>query len=225
MTPDTFDLDALIGRTKAIAGACLNRDPDFLASLTTANAARDMDLLHAAVGDKRLNYVGLSWGGMLGETYTSLFPGRTRAIVLDAPIDGDVWLNRPFDAMEEHRTGFEHSLHRFLAFAGRSEESYDELVAGPYGRSCAGSRSRASTTAPLGGRWRRRSTRSTTATRDRCASSAARSPARRCWAIWSRPTCRSSSAGRTAGSRPTSITPSTRSRSPRTSPRARTRTR
>jgi hypothetical protein len=58
--------------------------------------------------------------------------------VLDAPIDGDVWLNRPFDAMEEHRTGFEHSLHRFLAFAGRSEESYDELVAGPYGEELRG---------------------------------------------------------------------------------------
>jgi hypothetical protein len=47
-------------------------------------------------------------------------------------------LNRPFDAMEEHRTGFEHSLRRFLAFAGRSEESYDELLAGPYGEELRG---------------------------------------------------------------------------------------
>lgn len=138
MTPDTFDLHTLLDRGRAIARRCLNRDRRFLASLTTANAARDMDLLRAAVGDKRLNYIGISWGGMLGETYTSLFPGRTRAIVLDSPIDGDVWLNRPFDAMEEHRAGFEDSLDRFLAFAGRPEDSFETLLAGPYGEEVRG---------------------------------------------------------------------------------------
>jgi pimeloyl-ACP methyl ester carboxylesterase len=133
MTPDTFDLRTLLDRGRAIARRCLNRDPAFLASLTTGNAARDMDRLRAAVGDKKLNYLGLSWGGMLGETYTSLFPGRTRAILLDAPVDGDVWINRPLDAYAEHRAGFEDSLDRFLAFAGRSEDSFEALLAGPYG--------------------------------------------------------------------------------------------
>ena len=103
MTPDTFDLPTLLDRGRALAKLCLNRDRDFLASLTTANAARDMDVLRAAVGDKRLDYLGLSWGGMLGETYTSLFPGRTRAVVLDSPVDGDVWLNQPFHAARSRR--------------------------------------------------------------------------------------------------------------------------
>jgi pimeloyl-ACP methyl ester carboxylesterase len=138
MTPDTFDQHRLVERGRAIANRCLNRDPAFLASLTTGNAARDMDRLRAAVGDRRLNYLGISWGGMLGETYTSLFPGRTRAILLDAPIDGDVWINRPFDAFAEHRTGFEDSLDRFLAFAGRSEDSFEALLAGPYGEELRG---------------------------------------------------------------------------------------
>jgi pimeloyl-ACP methyl ester carboxylesterase len=129
MTPDSFDLHTLLPRARMLARLCLNRDPDFLASLTTANAARDMDLLRAAVGDEKLNYVGFSWGGMLGETYTSLFPGRTRAIVLDSPVDGDVWLNKPFDAADEQNAGFEDSLDRFLAATGRSEDAFDALLA------------------------------------------------------------------------------------------------
>jgi pimeloyl-ACP methyl ester carboxylesterase len=129
MTPDTFDLHTLLGRSRAIARRCLNRDPRFLASLTTANAARDLDLMRRAVGDAKLNYYGLSWGGMLGETYTSLFPGRTRAILLDSPIDGDVWLNRPARALEEHHAGFEGALDRFLAATGRTEAQFESLVA------------------------------------------------------------------------------------------------
>jgi pimeloyl-ACP methyl ester carboxylesterase len=97
-----------------------------------------MDRLREAVGDEKLNYYGLSWGGLLGETYTSLFPGRTRAILLDSPVDGDVWMNRPLDAFTEHRAGFEDSLDRFLAFAGRSEDSFEALLAGPYGEELRG---------------------------------------------------------------------------------------
>jgi pimeloyl-ACP methyl ester carboxylesterase len=129
MTPDTFDRHTMLTRGRAIARRCLNHDPRFLASLTTANAARDLDVMRAAVGDKKLNYYGVSWGGMLGETYTSLFPGRTRAIVLDSPIDGDVWLNRPARALEEHHAGFEAALDRFLAATGRTEAQFDATVA------------------------------------------------------------------------------------------------
>ena len=123
MTPDTFDRAALLTRARTLARLCLNRDRAFLASLTTANAARDLDLMRAAVGDRKLSYLGFSWGGMLGETYASLFPGRARALVLDSPVDGDVWLNRPFEAAREQAVGFEASLDRFLAACAAAGEA------------------------------------------------------------------------------------------------------
>jgi len=129
MTPDTFDLTVLLDRARALSQACLNQDPRFLASVNTGNAARDLDRLRAAVGDRKLNYVGLSWGGHLGETYTSMFPGRTRALLLDSPIDGDIHLNRPLQARLQQNASFEHSLQRFLAWAGISEEDLDALLA------------------------------------------------------------------------------------------------
>ena len=139
MTPDTFDRGTLLARARTLARLCLNRDRAFLASLSTANTARDLDLMRAAVGDRKLSYLGFSWGGMLGETYASLFPGRARALVLDSPIDGDVWLNRPFEAAREQLVGFEASLDRFLAacaaagkacgFGGKQpEDAVDELI-------------------------------------------------------------------------------------------------
>lgn len=65
-------------------------------------------------------------------------PAAPARFLLDSPIDGDVWINRPFDAFAEHRTGFEDSLDRFLAFAGRSEDSFEALLAGPHGEELRG---------------------------------------------------------------------------------------
>jgi pimeloyl-ACP methyl ester carboxylesterase len=128
-TPDTFDLRTLLKRGRELSRLCLNHDRRFLASVNTGNSARDLDQLRAAVGDKKLSYVGISWGGMLGETYTSMFPGRTRALLLDSPADGDVWLNRPLTAGLQQNVGFERSLERFLAATGIAEEDYDALLA------------------------------------------------------------------------------------------------
>ena len=129
MTPETFDLPKLLVRARALSRLCLTGDRRFLASVNTGNAARDLDRLRAAVGDKKLNYVGISWGGHLGETYTSLFPGRTRALFLDSPVDGDIHLNHPLRARLQQRASFEHSLQRFLAWADMSEDEYDARLA------------------------------------------------------------------------------------------------
>jgi pimeloyl-ACP methyl ester carboxylesterase len=140
MTPDSFDLPELLRRGRRLAQLCLNRDPAFLASLNTGNVARDLDLLRAAVGDERLSYLGASYGGMIGATYVSLFPGRARALVLDSPVDADVWLNRPLDAISDQNVSAEESLDRFFAactadqatcrFGGDDpEQAYDDLLA------------------------------------------------------------------------------------------------
>jgi pimeloyl-ACP methyl ester carboxylesterase len=98
-----------------------------------------MDVLRAAVGDERLSYFGMSWGGMVGEMYASLFPGRARALLLDSPGDADVWLNRPLQANREQDVSFEAVLGRFFTdcathqgrcgFGGEDpEEAFDALV-------------------------------------------------------------------------------------------------
>ncbi len=60
-----------------------------LASITTKNAARDMDSIRIALGEEKLNYLGTSYGTWLGAVYATLFPTRVRAFVLDAGVSPD----------------------------------------------------------------------------------------------------------------------------------------
>lgn len=55
--------------------------------MTTADTARDMDLIRQAVGDERLTYYGISYGSYLGATYAAMFPDRIRALVVDGVMD------------------------------------------------------------------------------------------------------------------------------------------
>jgi pimeloyl-ACP methyl ester carboxylesterase len=76
-------------RSVELARRCWSLSGWLLPHLSTANVARDLDLLRQAVGDKRLTYVGYSYGTYLGATYANLFPKRVRALVLDTvPVRG-----------------------------------------------------------------------------------------------------------------------------------------
>jgi pimeloyl-ACP methyl ester carboxylesterase len=118
---------------------CRQRNGQMLQYLSTANVARDLDRLRAGVGDPQLTYLGYSYGTLLGATYAALFPRRVRALVLDGPVDLDLWLNRPLEATREEVAGFEHALTRFFAACttaawclwthGDPERDFDDLVA------------------------------------------------------------------------------------------------
>lgn len=58
---------------------------------STANVARDMDLLRQAVGDEQLSYLGYSYGSVLGATYGMLFPDRVRALAIDGTLEPSRW--------------------------------------------------------------------------------------------------------------------------------------
>jgi pimeloyl-ACP methyl ester carboxylesterase len=71
--------------------ACAAHAGPLLAHDSTADTARDMDLLRRAVGDPALNYYGISYGTYLGATYANLFPSKVRAMVLDGDADPVQW--------------------------------------------------------------------------------------------------------------------------------------
>ena len=50
-----------------------------------------MDVLRRAVGDKKLSYLGFSYGTYLGQVYANLFPDRVRALALDGVLDPWAW--------------------------------------------------------------------------------------------------------------------------------------
>ena len=70
---------------------CLDDRQPIARHMSTADVARDMDLLRRAVGDAKLSYLGFSYGSYLGNTYANLFPNKVRALVIDGVLDPRLW--------------------------------------------------------------------------------------------------------------------------------------
>ncbi|MCX3061908.1 alpha/beta hydrolase [Streptomyces beihaiensis] len=91
ITPDDArERAALTTSFREFAVGCETSSPEskrMLPHVSTVEAARDMDLVRAALGDEKLNYVGASYGTFLGATYAGLYPGRVGRVVLDGAMD------------------------------------------------------------------------------------------------------------------------------------------
>jgi pimeloyl-ACP methyl ester carboxylesterase len=140
-TPFNLDVGALLAKDRGYIDQCLAQNPSgILSHVSTANVARDIDLLRRAMGDAQISYLGFSYGTFLGATYASLFPSHYRAMVLDGPVDANAYVNDPLRALSSQSSAFERALGRFfqacaahqdacLGFGGDDPWSaYDELV-------------------------------------------------------------------------------------------------
>jgi pimeloyl-ACP methyl ester carboxylesterase len=74
-------------KVAALARRCGKVSGWLLPHISTADTARDLDYLRRLVGDRKLTYVGLSYGTYVGQTYANMFPGRVRAMLLDSIVD------------------------------------------------------------------------------------------------------------------------------------------
>ena len=72
------------GAINPLHDACFATDPEYMASFTTENAARDMDAVREALELAEIDYVGVSYGTAIGTDYATLFPERTGRMVLDS---------------------------------------------------------------------------------------------------------------------------------------------
>ncbi len=79
--------DAMVSLSRDLAGRCGRKEQELLRHASTANMARDMDTIRAALGEPRLSYLGYSQGSYLGAVYTRLFPRQAGRIVLDSAVN------------------------------------------------------------------------------------------------------------------------------------------
>lgn len=115
--------EALAG-AQATADACREASGPLLPHVGTADAARDLDVLRAALGERKLTYVGWSYGTSLGTSYAEQFPRRVRAMVLDGAVDPSLdWRQR----MLGQATGFRDAV-----------ADYAESCAATAGEACPG---------------------------------------------------------------------------------------
>jgi pimeloyl-ACP methyl ester carboxylesterase len=134
-------LDSRLGAACSTAGGAI-RD-----HMSTADVARDMDLMRAALGDSALSYLGFSYGTYIGATYANMFPDRVRAIVVDGVLNPVAWSTGaggegstvPVTTRLRSDVGAQATLDEFFrlcdaagpacAFAPQSAQRYAALVA------------------------------------------------------------------------------------------------
>ncbi|GAB3651994.1 alpha/beta hydrolase [Streptomyces sparsus] len=110
-TPDDQgEVDELVSAYDRFAAGCEKQAGELLGHVSTIEAARDMDVLREVLGDRKLSYVGFSYGTFLGATYAGLFPSRSGRLVLDGAMDPSL----PAEQLNRDQTaGFDTAFNAF----------------------------------------------------------------------------------------------------------------
>jgi pimeloyl-ACP methyl ester carboxylesterase len=112
-------IEQLRQANEAFSAGCDEHTGELLGYVDTISAARDLDLLRAILGDETLNYLGYSYGTLLGATYADLYPAKTGRLVLDGALDPST---SSFDVSLTQAKGFESALRAFLVDCGDHED-------------------------------------------------------------------------------------------------------
>ena len=90
-TPDDAAEEQAFARSaRGFAESCARTAGPLLEHVSTVDAARDMDVLRAVLGEEKLTYLGKSYGTYLGTTYAGLFPEQVGRMVLDGVVAPDL---------------------------------------------------------------------------------------------------------------------------------------
>lgn len=107
---------------EAVAAKCAANDADGrLRHVSTANMARDLDAIRAALGEQKASFYGASYGSALGAAYASMFPETADRVVLDSNV-GDTHLDR--DGLRRYALGFEQTFPGFAEWVAARHGSY-----------------------------------------------------------------------------------------------------
>jgi pimeloyl-ACP methyl ester carboxylesterase len=113
-TPDNLSVPDLIAKDLHYIKGCVALNKTLLPHVSTANVARDIDLIRKGLGEDKIAYFGYSYGTFLGATYASLFPTHYSSLVLDGPVDANAYINDPLRDLSAQSSGFERAFGRFF---------------------------------------------------------------------------------------------------------------
>ena len=103
---------AAVRLTRGLGRGCAALSGALASHVSTVEAARDIDVLRAALGERVTSYFGFSYGTELGATYAELFPGRVGRFVLDGAVDPAA---DPREDALVQAEGFETALRAYVA--------------------------------------------------------------------------------------------------------------
>ncbi|RGC70894.1 Carboxylesterase A precursor [Micromonospora sp. MW-13] len=127
---------AYVAASKAVGKGCSTTGRPLTGAMSTAEVARDMEVLRRAVGDPKLSYLGFSYGTALGQYYANMFPDRVRALVVDGVLNPNAWVGqgKARNQLQETRLrsadGAYAALHEILVRCDKAGPAACPLAAG-----------------------------------------------------------------------------------------------
>jgi pimeloyl-ACP methyl ester carboxylesterase len=126
-TPDdAAEETAFFDDAASFGAGCERAAGKLLSHVSTADTARDMDLIRRAVGDRKMHYFGISYGTELGGVYAHLFPGNVGRLVLDAVVDPTA---DTVGHAKNQTLGFQRALDNYLASTGQDPKKGTRKIA------------------------------------------------------------------------------------------------
>ncbi|MEU5192503.1 alpha/beta hydrolase [Streptomyces scabiei] len=120
-TPDDATEERAFFQDAADFGAgCEKAAGKLLSHVSTAETARDMDLMRRVLGDEKMHYLGISYGTELGGVYAHLFPRNVGRLVLDAVVDPTA---DTVGHAKNQTLGFQRALDNYLKSTGQNPEA------------------------------------------------------------------------------------------------------
>ena len=101
---------ATMAQAQALADGCLRMSGALARHVGSEETVRDIDILRAALGDDRLNWLGFSYGTYIGSLYAQAFPERVGRFVLDGAVDPTLSVMQMSEGQNE---GFQLALRRW----------------------------------------------------------------------------------------------------------------
>ena len=111
------ELDALVQKFQALGESCLNMTGPLVKHMDSISVAKDMEAIRQGLGDEKLNYIGLSYGTLIGQTYAELFPQNIRAMAFDGNMDHST---DPISYLTVKSFTYESELTRFAEWCSKS---------------------------------------------------------------------------------------------------------
>jgi pimeloyl-ACP methyl ester carboxylesterase len=113
----TAEFDQLAAYAHDLGESCLRLTGPLLGHVDTLSVARDMERLRRALGDGRLNFLGLSYGAEIGTLYAELYPRRIRTMALDGIFDHSISTEAVF---ADGVAAYDDTLNRFADWCART---------------------------------------------------------------------------------------------------------
>jgi pimeloyl-ACP methyl ester carboxylesterase len=109
--------DQLAAYEHDLAASCRRLTGRLLGHVDTASVARDMEALRRALGDGKLNFLGLSYGAEIGVLYAERYPERIRTMALDGVLDHSISTSSLF---ADNAASYEDTFNRFAAWCAQT---------------------------------------------------------------------------------------------------------